>query len=1246
MKKTNKGQAALVMILIIAMAFIFYAIELNWGKVANLKITTWMAATSSSAQIASSFASYGERVLQETLLPSKPCKHKLSWNGGNIKCEQDTLGWFLELLVIIVVVVITILTWGSTSYLIAIAIAVMMVAAAIIDYCVIRPMEFSIWNKLQQNLTISNQFQEQGISSGLQTLVTDTAVVPDRFDWDGNGRWGFESGGLIANGQKPKDTIGRYSLFYTERLKLIKPPDTSIYGAFRKALDNLINYSYSTSTTVSSGLGFDPYCTDANNRPGGAPQCFDQCTGPDNRVSGTSEGYFGLGRNYNFSYTGTGAANTITPGSAYVPPACLAACTSTTCPAVVDSRPLIYDPSLEKPPLPAPADPGDQSLSFRYRLGHDDEIGKSLNTDFLNAVIATSNEPGYDRTRAQGIVFSMLAAFPFLEQGYTLKINPILSPVAQSIVKAETDSVRSKNTTYHFWATPDNDCSQTRDSATGFYWKKGADQYCSAAENNSAYALDLAVLTSAGVATPAGGWGSVKHWPYNDCTYMHDNSGNPKSCASGTGNLWPQDNLDDLVYKLSALIVFDQNLSTLSDNDLAVGVKQWYSQMASFIAPQCSVSACQSYLSQCQQSCAGDTDCKNSCECVSANYGSPTAVDSFVAKDPSMSLIYPYADDPSACNSGEQGSMIQWVYDLNNWANKLSNATKTGWLDQNFTGNATLDLCPGNGKLTGTGSVTDCLSKKSLYDTELNLCKNAFVVNACTAAGCPALDVTCVNVVRFEQADETVAAANKTFSTHFPDYKTYALAQPGASTDSPIPPPAPAITDTTPYILNPNAYFLFMKWLNDNIFIKDAVSQRYTLLNSLSINATGSLKLFKEGAADFLNFLNGPGTDLMTTVGSIADTSIKRLPGMAIYAWKDNKTYTVGGVKEEGGMWHIARMEVKSKHQVPWVKSWQHSGFLKTKTYYQLTDGNHDVFVRATRWDQDKTGGAVKFNNTHPIWQYVWGNLKSAPGDAILQQAYYDPRSAIENYCLGSTSNAQPWGIDHGFGLTKTTKDAFNNGTLTNPPPIYSAAIPDSVERNLYGLKNAKSIAQGGALMIDIDPRVTIPAPKSYTTSYCRQAHPVSSSYTLIDNSCTQKNYFTACCGQGIYGFGQNGWGYYEAQGLDKCVQQNQAVCNQNLKNKDLFIMKTNELQCFQVVDYLLTLGVSTTMASRYGVPQLCKDNANNCISGITPDTYHEQVKFYSAQDAQSGNTKEGFTFPSDGSTILDSDIFTSDQQK
>ena len=62
LRNADKGQVAIVLILMTAIAIIIYASTLNLGRVAELKTLTTIAADLSAAQMASSWASYAEMI--------------------------------------------------------------------------------------------------------------------------------------------------------------------------------------------------------------------------------------------------------------------------------------------------------------------------------------------------------------------------------------------------------------------------------------------------------------------------------------------------------------------------------------------------------------------------------------------------------------------------------------------------------------------------------------------------------------------------------------------------------------------------------------------------------------------------------------------------------------------------------------------------------------------------------------------------------------------------------------------------------------------------------------------------------------------------------------------------------------------------------------------------------------------------------------------------------------------------------
>ncbi len=1185
MLKSRKGQAALIMIIILAVAFIFYAIEMNWSKTANWKMTTWMAATSSASSVASNFASYGERVMWESLILRYGSKVK--WNGGNLQYVHKSLGVFLLVLVWIVMVIIIIVTWGAgTPWCIAMIILVtaMMLYAGIMQYCVIMPGMFEMWNKLSQNLTVSNRFQEAGIMSGQQSLSTDPVNLPDRFDWDGNGRWGFKDNGF------PKDKTSRYGLYYSERMKLLKPPDTSAYEAFRKALDNLVKKPYSVDLNTISGLGFDSYCTSSgkviNNR---APQCDSQCTGIEDRPSN--------GGNVQ-----------------YVPSQCLNACQGSTCPPVVDSRPLIYDPSLELPPpgnpfIPNPLIPGDQANSFRSRLGHDDEIGKSLNYNTANVPITDSNEPGYNPDNAKGIVFPMLNQMASLWQDNGFgKVNgadnPGLSTYAMMVVGATANTDNALLQPTDPFLAKEDDCAMGKDSASGFFWKKGADRYCS--DTLSAQEETALITAYPGVFSTQA---HPKHWPYNECAYMLNANGQFLNCPNVSGNLWPQDRLDGFVYKLSELIYLNKFLQSLDGNTLITSASQWYGQVSSFIAPQCTAAACLNYNNACLDSCDGAQECIDTCnspdlKCTGST-GAP--LDTYLKNLPELNLPQSsynnFASDAAACNPSGQGYMAQWVYDLDNWQQKLD-----AWQKKSF-GTST-DLCSGT-----LENIVSCLNNNKIYVDELTACKKDFPVSSPAIGTTVDLKASCVDLIRLEQHDTVVPFR---FFTSFTRKNYDTMYNPVVTI-----PTVPAVI-VAPYSIDDKEYAVLKAWLEDNSLLKSTVSQRYDHLNKLNTNAKATVILFQEGRDDFKKFLEGPAVLLMAAQGEVDESikTIKRLPGFEIYGWKDEGKNSSSGVKQ-GGMWHISRTEVKSHTELPYIKIKSKTGFFITKTYYTFTDGNHDVLTRATRWDENTTGGQASFANKIPIWRFIYGNPAPlqysnitgegiSPDDvtdiaAAITEAKGDEGRAIEDNCIG-TPILSPWG--KGIGLTKDTRTNLKaNGLLSTTSD------------------EAKSYQ--GAFMINIDPRMKIPDPQQYYGD-CSSLSPTSYKDNSLDSCKTRSDFFTVCC-TSLTG---TRWNY----GQDYCLKTNKSRCEKNIQNQQLYKEKENLLKCFVVADYLLNTGVQSIASAHYGVPDKGKIDP-------TITEWHEQVSFSSPRLARHGKRADGVTKLSVGSfdkvhTLLDTDIY------
>ncbi len=245
----SKGQTAMVLILLAAAALIFYAITVNWGRIAQVKSFLTMAADESASQLASESASYGEMQKQTYL--------------HDVNQKVETTSVVMSLIVIVLAVIISILCWGTCSAVVmglAIAAVVMSVASLILQVVVIQPGITSMWNKLQQNQPIQQQLFEAGIQTALQASVTDQVKFTDIFDLNTNGVFGVKN-------NSSQDTLGRFALFYTERLKILNNADTPnnpYVQLFLNGLNELMNGETcgenAADYNLKLGIPIDPRC--------------------------------------------------------------------------------------------------------------------------------------------------------------------------------------------------------------------------------------------------------------------------------------------------------------------------------------------------------------------------------------------------------------------------------------------------------------------------------------------------------------------------------------------------------------------------------------------------------------------------------------------------------------------------------------------------------------------------------------------------------------------------------------------------------------------------------------------------------------------------------------------------------------------------------------------------------------------------------------------------------------------------
>ena len=249
---SSRGQVAIILILVTAIALIFYAVALNFGKVSQTKTLTTVTADTGASLMGSQMASYGQSVYKTTLGDSKKV---CAWSG--------IFAAIISLIVAIIALVLAFVTGGlslaamSTLELLTVVAAtagvILSATALALQITYIQPGITDMWNKVaQENLSITDQFVEQGVRHGLQTLSTDQVKVPDVIDLDTDGIWGFD-------GRVPRDKVPRFSVYYTELSQGFSTPTNTDIEAFVNELEDFIlEDPVNADTSPNWGL-YDPW---------------------------------------------------------------------------------------------------------------------------------------------------------------------------------------------------------------------------------------------------------------------------------------------------------------------------------------------------------------------------------------------------------------------------------------------------------------------------------------------------------------------------------------------------------------------------------------------------------------------------------------------------------------------------------------------------------------------------------------------------------------------------------------------------------------------------------------------------------------------------------------------------------------------------------------------------------------------------------------------------------------------------
>lgn len=605
---SNRGQAAVVLILVIAVALVFYAISLNFGRMSQGKTLATMAADTGAAQLASGMAGYGQ-MLSKTQL-----------DGQKDKCDSTSL--VVALVTLVIVVVVTVVSWGTLGpYAAALAVAsiALTVATVIMQAAVIQPGISSLWNRIKQKtMSTRDQLIENAIQGGLQKAVTDQVTVADVFDMDGDRIWEPFNSALLMD---PVDKISRFAFYYNERMRTINGGGTAALQNFVNAVRELLykgadDWGIYDDETFSCGSAECNLCCipDAGTFYGTAftgnrPQtCADPtndpawsgvCTGmgpyngypwayqeyPENPVNPFSSFRELIGRDDEHQLFVKNPADPNGPQvQTSVPPPPLP-------PAPWNFFLKDTTGYYVNPPFGSTTDNRKGIFPFFYKVA-------DWGVDLKKLDPATSIEHCYWKDSTYELVPECLGVvlpqeltniqsinFPLPNDPATLSqnktwyvdgdnnrtgtpfppLNPGDPPLAvdkitfpDNIIEDDKDAL----------GNPDPKCAQKALEGPGF-WKRGADRYCS--------------------DDPANEWPYFSQCPKHGAGCAAIN-GSTEDCFCGeTGALgaenFPEDVLDDIVYGLPDLIDGARETLNRSIADLKTDFIGWYSDVAMWIEP-------------------------------------------------------------------------------------------------------------------------------------------------------------------------------------------------------------------------------------------------------------------------------------------------------------------------------------------------------------------------------------------------------------------------------------------------------------------------------------------------------------------------------------------------------------------------------------------------------------------------------------------------------------------------------------
>lgn len=980
----KSGQVAVILILVVAAALIFYAASINLGRLSQTKILTTIAADTGAATLASYMASFGHSIFKTTL------------GGQKRKCGGTFT--LVSLLAVIIAVVVIIYYPGASTSVIAWVGLVLSMGALTLQVMVIQPGITDAWNDIPwHTMDTEDAILEQGVQKALSSAVTDNILVADMDDSDMDRLWGKDAG------LQPLDKISRFGLYYTE--KRINTIPVSALAQIRDFLDALRNFLLDAGDDWGLFDDTGPVC-----EASAVSEC-DPCCLPFGARDSSSCGdtpVYDVDGNLTGYTENAGVRSACEAGSPYGD-------------GVSSNYPWVYDayrgnaenafisfqeqlgrddehqffekkpaaPNgtqtsvlLPPPPLPPtnfklkdatayyPNPPEDRAgiFPFFYKIA---DWGVDLQSLVTNVPLnpqcnwcATGGGTTCDAAATYPPDFSQLLPLPV--NPATLTYNTSYCVDGTNLVSGNPPLAVDRVTVPTGILAAVSQCAENArsDPAIGF-WKRGGDRFC-------AVDSDL----DSDIDWPYGGQ-CLKFGP----ACLADDQVTCLVCGETDPAGWPDDLVDDVLYGLNWFIDWAKEFVAGDPTQLANNFKTWYPEAAQWIEPGTDPDPVGS-------SAVSGTNCYT-------------------------------------CNP-KDGALHVWWKEIREMRDRL-----IAWRDTSFAGAACTDVwcVPGSGCWAGRDStaiggsgpeantfgagtlanVVSCLNW-NIADAGGNAVKFQNCENFCAASDYASANLWCGSLPRslvpgldgsYVPADLAYLACPATCSACYSTCVTtcvgsadplctsvcqsactcggcvcsdvlvngacYTAGLPAARGSCGDPTFRARLQQSIPEAQNQAAKFLLRR---------DFLSGRLTELNEIITILDGAEQKF----AEFLNCPNGAACKLIEY--RIAFDSLPSgLPYQAIYGWQSEP-----GKGGDPGKWHIVRVDARLPGRCdkdcninqtpeddddpvwPWVETYTRGSISQTRCY-ELTSTNGLVKVRVTRFDESGAFATFLFPSAVEIWK-------------------------------------------------------------------------------------------------------------------------------------------------------------------------------------------------------------------------------------------------------------------------------------